>query len=84
MKEKEKMKKNNQSIKESIRKPKELVTDKKFDDTMKNLNTLDKDQDEHYLQTSKKSNAVPIMVPKNIGKDFAPTASIYTNKFDCT
>ncbi|XP_047122606.1 uncharacterized protein LOC124806080 [Hydra vulgaris] len=47
---------------------------------MKNLNTLDNDQDEQYLQPSikiKKSNAVPLIVPKNIGKDLAPTASQY-------
>ncbi|XP_065678306.1 uncharacterized protein LOC136093327 [Hydra vulgaris] len=66
-------------IKESIRKQKELVTEK-FDDTMKNLNAFDNDQDEQYLQPSikiKKSNAVLLIVPKNIGKDLAPTASRY-------
>ncbi|XP_065682478.1 uncharacterized protein LOC124816317 [Hydra vulgaris] len=78
-KRKREMEKKNQSIKESIRKQKELVTEK-FDDTMKNLNTLDNDQDEQYLQPSikiKKYNAVPLIVPKNIGKDLAPTASRY-------
>nr|XP_047122608.1 uncharacterized protein LOC124806081 [Hydra vulgaris] len=77
-KRKKEMKKK-KSIKEFIRKQKELFTEK-FGDTMKNLNTLDNDQDEQYLQPSiknKKSNAVPLTVPKNIRKDLAPTASQY-------
>ncbi|XP_047127254.1 uncharacterized protein LOC124808300 [Hydra vulgaris] len=53
-KRKREMKKKIQSIKESIRKQKELVTEK-FDDTMKNLNTLDNDQDEQYLHKKIKS-----------------------------
>ncbi|XP_065654686.1 uncharacterized protein LOC136081307 [Hydra vulgaris] len=78
-KTKREMKIKNQRIKESVRKQKELVTEK-YENTTKNFNTLDDNQDEEYLQPSRKirkSNVVPLIVPKNIGKDLAPTASRY-------
>ena len=61
----------------SLRKQKELVTEK-FEDKTKCLDTFNNDKDEQYLQPIrkiKKSNAVPFIVPKNIGKDLTPTAS---------
>ncbi|XP_065660687.1 uncharacterized protein LOC136084524 isoform X1 [Hydra vulgaris] len=76
-KTKREMKIKNQRTKESIRKQKELVTEK-YENTTKILNTLDDNQDKEYLQSSRKirkSYVVPLIVPKNIGKDLAPTAS---------
>ena len=76
---KREMKIKNRRTKGSVRKQKELVTEK-YENTTKILNTLDDNQDEEYLQPCKKirkSNVVPLIVPKNIGKHLAPTASRY-------
>ena len=59
-----------------MRKKNILVTEK-FEDATKCLDTFDNDKDEMYLQPIRKSNAVPLIVPKKIGKDLAPTASRY-------
>jgi len=78
-KTKREMKIRNQRTKESVRKQKEFVTEK-YENTTKKFNTLDDNQDEEYLQPSRKirkSNVVPLIVPKNIGKELAPTASRY-------
>ncbi|XP_065643376.1 uncharacterized protein LOC136075068 [Hydra vulgaris] len=54
------------------------MLEKVFDVSQKNCE--DDNQDEEYLQPSRKirkSNVVPHIIPKNIGKDLAPTASRY-------
>ena len=66
-----------QRMKESIRKQKALVTEK-IEVTIKCFYTFNNDKDEQYPQffrKIKKSNAIPLFIPKNIGKNLAPTAS---------
>ena len=53
-----------------MRTQKELVTEK-FEDKTKCLDTFNNDKDEQYLQSIrkiKKSNAVPLIVPKILEK----------------
>ena len=78
------MKIKNQRKKESVRKQKELVTEK-YENTTKILNTLDDNQDEEYLQPSRKirkSNVVLSYCSKKYRKTFSSNSITIWNKFD--